>query len=159
MVISRLQTLKLCWVVPPSTGGRVTSCRLYGPAAWVHSTTLATRPHRSLTCVHERPPYPTAKPPEIPRCRGCIGRAVSRHRSVGSASRWAAFPDGCAAKSGHGPSPVSQSQTERQRIRAALLRIDEGEYGFCTDCGDQITEKRLAADLATPLCLDCMRGA
>lgn len=50
-------------------------------------------------------------------------------------------------------------QTERQRIRAALLRIDEGEYGFCTDCGDQIAEKRLAADSATPLCLDCMRGA
>ena len=49
-------------------------------------------------------------------------------------------------------------QAERQRIRAALQRLDVGEYGFCTDCGDQIAEKRLVADPATPLCLDCMRG-
>ena len=47
---------------------------------------------------------------------------------------------------------------ERQKIHAALKRIDEGEYGFCTDCGEDIEPKRLSADPATALCLDCLRG-
>jgi RNA polymerase-binding transcription factor len=49
-------------------------------------------------------------------------------------------------------------QAERQRIHAALKRIAEDEYGFCTECGDQIAADRLAADPAIALCLDCMRG-
>ncbi|SHG59014.1 transcriptional regulator, TraR/DksA family [Cognatiyoonia sediminum] len=47
---------------------------------------------------------------------------------------------------------------ERQKIHAALKRIDEGEYGYCTDCGEDIEPKRLSADPATALCLDCLRG-
>ena len=49
-------------------------------------------------------------------------------------------------------------QAERQKIRAALQRIDEGEYGFCTDCGEAIAAARLALDPAIPKCLDCSRG-
>ena len=45
-----------------------------------------------------------------------------------------------------------------QRINAALKRIAEGEYGFCLDCGEQISSKRLEFDLATPLCVDCASG-
>lgn len=48
---------------------------------------------------------------------------------------------------------------ERLRIRAALERLDEGEYGYCTDCGEEIAAERLAADPAIALCADCMRGA
>ena len=47
---------------------------------------------------------------------------------------------------------------ERQKIHAALKRIDEGEYGYCTDCGEDIEPKRLDADPAIALCLDCLRG-
>ena len=47
---------------------------------------------------------------------------------------------------------------ERQKIHAALTRIEEGEYGYCTDCGEDIEPKRLAADPAIALCLDCLRG-
>ena len=47
---------------------------------------------------------------------------------------------------------------ERQKIHAALKRIDDGEYGYCTDCGEDIEPKRLAADPAIALCLDCLRG-
>lgn len=47
---------------------------------------------------------------------------------------------------------------ERQKIHAALKRIEEGEYGFCTDCGEEIAPKRLTADPAIALCLDCLRG-
>ena len=44
---------------------------------------------------------------------------------------------------------------EVQRIEAALLRIESGEFGFCTSCGDDIEPKRLANDPAVPLCLAC----
>ena len=49
-------------------------------------------------------------------------------------------------------------QAERQRIQAALKRLDEGDYGYCTDCGEEIEPKRLQADPTIPRCLDCTRG-
>ena len=47
---------------------------------------------------------------------------------------------------------------ERLRIQAALQRLAEEEYGFCTDCGEEIEPARLAVDPSIPKCLDCMRG-
>ena len=44
---------------------------------------------------------------------------------------------------------------EIQRIDAALKRLDEGEYGYCTACGDEISAKRLDSDPAAPLCIAC----
>ena len=49
-------------------------------------------------------------------------------------------------------------QAERQRVQAALRRLDDGEYGFCLTCGEEIAAKRLALDPALALCADCMRG-
>jgi DnaK suppressor protein len=46
---------------------------------------------------------------------------------------------------------------ERQRIAAALRRIDDGEYGYCTGCGGEIARPRLDLDPATPVCIDCAR--
>ncbi|MDF1729037.1 MAG: TraR/DksA C4-type zinc finger protein [Sulfitobacter sp.] len=51
---------------------------------------------------------------------------------------------------------VRRRATERVRIQAALARIEQGEYGFCTDCGDEIAPARLAADPTIPRCRDCM---
>lgn len=42
-----------------------------------------------------------------------------------------------------------------RRIEAALRRCDEGEFGFCTNCGEEIAARRLQLDPATPLCVDC----
>ena len=47
---------------------------------------------------------------------------------------------------------------ERQRIQHALSRIDAGEYGYCTNCGDDIAAARLATDPSIALCAACMRG-
>lgn len=47
-------------------------------------------------------------------------------------------------------------KAERLRIRAALARIDSGDYGYCAKCGDDIPPKRLKLDPATPLCIDCV---
>ena len=43
------------------------------------------------------------------------------------------------------------------RIKAALNRIKEGEYGFCLNCGDEIAVKRLDIDPTTPTCISCAK--
>ena len=40
-------------------------------------------------------------------------------------------------------------------IEEALVRTGEGTYGTCTNCGNQIGEKRLQAVPWTPFCIDC----
>lgn len=40
-------------------------------------------------------------------------------------------------------------------IEEALKRIEEGEYGICTNCGAMISEKRLKAIPYAELCIDC----
>jgi len=46
-------------------------------------------------------------------------------------------------------------QTEITRIRAALQRMDAGEYGYCVKCGAQISEERLDLVPWTPFCRSC----
>lgn len=46
-------------------------------------------------------------------------------------------------------------QIQLTRIKAALHRIEEDEYGYCAECGDEILEKRLEADPAIPTCTKC----
>lgn len=52
---------------------------------------------------------------------------------------------------------VTERNRERdlQRIKAALVRIDQGEFGYCIDCGEDIAIKRLQFDPAVPQCVDC----
>ncbi|MCR8723239.1 TraR/DksA family transcriptional regulator [Frigidibacter sp. ROC022] len=50
-------------------------------------------------------------------------------------------------------------QREIGLIRAALDRIEKGTYGICLRCGEAISEDRLSALPATPLCRDCAREA
>lgn len=44
---------------------------------------------------------------------------------------------------------------EARRIRAAITRIDEGEYGLCVTCGENISEGRLTADPVAVACIAC----
>lgn len=44
---------------------------------------------------------------------------------------------------------------EIEGIRAALERIEDGSYGYCTKCGDKIAEERLDVLPATPFCRKC----
>lgn len=44
---------------------------------------------------------------------------------------------------------------EMAALRAALERLDQNEFGFCGNCGDEINPKRLEIDLAATLCIDC----
>ncbi|MEO0945633.1 MAG: TraR/DksA C4-type zinc finger protein [Pseudomonadota bacterium] len=44
------------------------------------------------------------------------------------------------------------------RIDAALRRMDEAEFGFCLDCGDDIGTARLFLDPTVPNCVSCAAG-
>jgi DnaK suppressor protein len=41
------------------------------------------------------------------------------------------------------------------KVEAALARLQNGSYGTCEDCGEEIDIKRLMARPVTTLCIDC----
>lgn len=41
------------------------------------------------------------------------------------------------------------------KIDEAIVRIDEGTFGICEDCDEEIGLKRLEARPVTTLCIDC----
>jgi RNA polymerase-binding transcription factor len=43
-------------------------------------------------------------------------------------------------------------------ITAALARLDEGDYGRCQECGEEISEKRLRALPFATCCRDCQEA-
>ena len=51
-----------------------------------------------------------------------------------------------------------RSERARSEILAALTRLDEGTYGFCVTCGQQIPSNRLVAVPHTPHCTSCAGG-
>lgn len=46
---------------------------------------------------------------------------------------------------------------EVKQIHAALARIEDGSYGFCVRCGEEIAPERLDLLPATPFCRICAR--
>lgn len=52
----------------------------------------------------------------------------------------------------------ARRNADARRIRAALSRLEEDEFGFCIDCGEEISSKRLELDPATPKCISCAQG-
>src|SRR3982750_2300240 len=42
-----------------------------------------------------------------------------------------------------------------RNVRAALRRIDEGSFGVCVHCEEEISPKRIAAVPWTPFCIGC----
>jgi len=44
---------------------------------------------------------------------------------------------------------------EIKQIEAALTRVDDGSYGECVKCGEDISDERLELLPATPYCRNC----
>lgn len=44
-------------------------------------------------------------------------------------------------------------------VREAINRIEEGSYGICRECGEEIAEARLEAIPYTPHCIQCAQKA
>jgi DnaK suppressor protein len=43
------------------------------------------------------------------------------------------------------------------KIKEALERIEQGTYGICEDCEEEISTERLKARPVTTLCIDCKK--
>lgn len=41
------------------------------------------------------------------------------------------------------------------RLRRTLARMEEGEFGLCTGCGERIADGRLDADPSSHTCVNC----
>ena len=78
---------------------------------------------------------------------------VLDQQSVGRLSRMDAMQQQAMAR-------ATQTRRDHQglRIKAALERMDQGEYGYCTDCGEDIALKRLQLDPTVPTCISCASG-
>lgn len=43
-------------------------------------------------------------------------------------------------------------------VNSALRRIEEGEFGYCIKCGEEIAPERLEHNPAVATCIECARG-
>lgn len=55
---------------------------------------------------------------------------------------------------------MAQATIERRRIEiaqidAAFARMEDGEFGYCVECGDDIAPKRLELNPSIARCVDC----
>jgi DnaK suppressor protein len=55
---------------------------------------------------------------------------------------------------------MAQATIERRRIEiaqinAAFKRMEESEFGYCVECGDEIAPKRLELNPAIARCVEC----
>jgi DnaK suppressor protein len=50
---------------------------------------------------------------------------------------------------------VMRESQELQEVEAALARLDDGSYGNCCDCGEDIDHARLKANPVARRCLPC----
>ena len=50
---------------------------------------------------------------------------------------------------------IRRRELQRNRIAAALARIDQDDYGYCTECGEEIAFERLKIDPTATLCIRC----
>ncbi|HET6439884.1 MAG TPA: TraR/DksA family transcriptional regulator [Anaeromyxobacter sp.] len=100
---------------------------------------------------------------ELQHRRHRILETVRRERAelegLQAAERDPEFEEG--AQSEHEQYTLARLSDAQRRevaaITAALLRIDEGEYGICAECEQEIDPRRLAALPTALFCTDCAR--
>ena len=87
--------------------------------------------------------------------RGRDGQAVVTldQQSVGRLSRMDALQSQAMARG-----LQQRRDREATALRAALARIDTGDYGWCEDCGEEIALPRLRLDPTVRRCVDCASG-
>ena len=71
-------------------------------------------------------------------------------QSIGRLSRM----DALQRQALHQETERRRSQTI-QRIRLALQRFEEGDFGYCVNCDEPIAKKRLDLDASLPSCISC----
>jgi RNA polymerase-binding protein DksA len=52
----------------------------------------------------------------------------------------------------------NEAREELAKISATLNRLENGDYGICTDCGSDIGDERMNAYPYAEECIDCARN-
>lgn len=52
---------------------------------------------------------------------------------------------------------LERSRAQINRLRRALKKIEDDDYGWCEECGEAIPEARLEIDPAADYCVACAR--
>jgi len=78
------------------------------------------------------------------------GPVTLQQDSVGRLSRMGAMQQQQMALAAE-----KRRQSERSRIAAALHRLDQGEWGYCLTCGEEIAARRLEHDPSVATCVGC----
>lgn len=81
------------------------------------------------------------------------GTVMLDQQSVGRLSRMDALQRQAMAEANQ-----RRRTARRQRIDAALVRIEDGEFGYCQDCGEDIARARFDLDPTAPTCVSCAQG-
>lgn len=79
-----------------------------------------------------------------------LTQPVSPDRAIGRLSRLEAMNERSMNEAA-----LVAAQGLRRRLEATLLRIDEDEFGTCSDCGDVIPLARLLSIPDSRLCVPC----
>ena len=87
----------------------------------------------------------------IEESSAAAGRPVELDQArVGRLSRMDAIQGQQMAKEA-----ARRRQQRLSAISGALRRIDSGEFGYCTVCGEEIDRRRLDFDPSNARCVDC----
>jgi DnaK suppressor protein len=81
------------------------------------------------------------------------GPVALDQQSVGRLSRMDAMQQQAMAQEAE-----RRRQSRVAALKAALIRMHEGAFGECPECGEPIAEKRLEFDPTVLLCVACARG-
>lgn len=84
---------------------------------------------------------------------GLAGTVTLDQAAMGRVSRNDALQQQEMAKAGR-----RRAELRLERIKAALDRVAEGEYGDCPDCGEPIGYRRLRAMPETVFCVSCLEA-
>ena len=81
------------------------------------------------------------------------GTVMLDQSSVGRLSRMDAMQRQAMAEATH-----RRRNARKGRIEATLARLNDGEFGYCQDCGEAIAVERLKLDPTVANCVGCARS-
>ena len=91
-----------------------------------------------------------AKWPHVPHCYGWLGLDARGDWYLRDAATQAAGP--FAQVKGE---RIEHDKLHLRKLKGALRRINEGDFGYCESCGDEISLKRLQARPESRFCVEC----
>jgi DnaK suppressor protein len=88
---------------------------------------------------------------DLVEARQAAGTVVLDQSSVGRLSRMDAMQQQAMAQG-----ILSRLDVRCRKLRAALARLESGDFGLCCQCGTELEPERLHHDPSVVFCADCM---